>query len=109
MQAKLSNTMEKRLKEISIRRVLGADKGKLVYLLSRSFLILLLISAAIAIPLTWLFFDKVVLARFAYHQPIGPGDLLLGLLFVAGIAFLMIGTQTLKIVRANPARVLKNE
>jgi len=72
-------------------------------------LILLGISAAIAIPLTWLFFDKVVLARIAYHQPIGPGDLLLGLLFVCGVAFIMIGAQTLKVVRANPARVLKNE
>lgn len=102
-------TMEKRLKEISIRRVLGAGKGTLVYLLSRSFLILLGTSAAIAIPLTWLFFDKVVLARIAYHQPIGPGDLFLGLLFVGGIAFIMIGAQTLKVVRANPARVLKNE
>jgi hypothetical protein len=33
----------------------------------------------------------------------------IGLFFVAGIAFIMIGIQTLKIVRANPARVLKNE
>jgi putative ABC transport system permease protein len=102
-------TMEKRLKEISIRRVLGAGKGTLVYLLSRSFLILLGISAAIAIPLTWLFFDKVVLARIAYHQPIGPRDLFLGLLFVGGIAFIMIGAQTLKVLHANPASVLKNE
>ncbi len=102
-------TMEKRLKEISIRRVLGAGKGGLIYLLSRSFLILLLLSAAIAIPLTWLFFDKVVLARFAYHQSIGFGDLFPGFLFVGGIAFFMIGAHTLKIVRANPASVLKNE
>lgn len=102
-------TMEKRLKEISIRKVLGAGNGLLVYLLSKSFLFLLLISALIALPLTWLFFDRVILARFAYHQPIRPGEMLIGLAFVAAIAFLMIGAQTLKAVRSNPARILKNE
>ena len=102
-------TMEKRLKEISIRRVLGAEKGTLVYLLSKSFLLLLGIAAAIAIPITWVFFDRVILAQFAYHQPIGMGDLLFGLCLVSAVALGMIGTQTLKIVRANPARILKNE
>jgi ABC-type antimicrobial peptide transport system permease subunit len=100
---------EKRLKEISIRKVLGASEGSLVYLLSRNFLLLLIIAACISIPLTWIFFDKVVLVHFAYHQPIGPSDILLGFLAVAGIAFLMIGSHTLKIARANPGRVLKAE
>jgi putative ABC transport system permease protein len=102
-------TMEKRLKEISIRRVLGAKKGTLIYLLSKSFLFLLLISALIAVPITLLFFQKVVLANFAYHQPIGFADLFTGLFFVGAIAFSMIGIQTLKAIRANPAAVLKNE
>jgi len=102
-------TMEKRVKEVSIRKVLGAGEGLLMYMLSRSFLLLLLLAALIALPLTWLFFTKVVLNNFAYHQPIGFADMFTGLLFVAGIAFMMIGLQTLKIVRANPAKVLKNE
>lgn len=102
-------TMEKRLKEISIRRVLGAGKGTLVYLLSRGFLLLIGIAAAIAIPVTWIFFDRVLLARFAYHEPIGIGDLFIGLLTVSAVAFGMIGIQTLKIIRANPAKVLKDE
>lgn len=102
-------TMEKRVKEISIRRVLGAEKGGLVYLLSKGFLFLLLISAAIALPLTWIFFEKVLLRNVAYHQPVNPADLFIGFLFVGGIAFLMIGIQTLKVVRANPAAILKNE
>jgi putative ABC transport system permease protein len=102
-------TMEKRVKEVGIRKVLGASEGVLVYLLSKGFLFLLFISALIALPLTWLFFEKVALARFAYHQPIQLGELLTGLFIVAGIAFVMISVQTLKIVRANPAKVLKNE
>ncbi|HWB90844.1 MAG TPA: ABC transporter permease [Puia sp.] len=102
-------TMEKRVKEISIRRVLGAGNGTLLYLLSKGFVLLLLISALIALPLTWLFFEKVVLTNFAYHKPIQLSDMFIGLTLVTGIAFAMIGAQTLKVVRSNPARVLKNE
>jgi len=102
-------TMEKRVKEVSIRKVLGAGDGGLMYLLSKGFLFLLIVSAMISLPLTWLFFEKVVLRKFAYHQPIGFNDLFSGLFLVAFVALAMIGIQTFKIVRANPANVLKNE
>jgi ABC-type antimicrobial peptide transport system permease subunit len=102
-------TTETRLKEISIRKVLGASEGGLVYLLGKGFLVLLTIAALIALPVTYLFFDKVVLANFAYHQPIGIGELLIGATMIMIIAVVMIGVQTMKIARANPAEVLKNE
>lgn len=102
-------TMEKRVKEMSIRKVLGAGDGLLAYLLSKGFLVLLLVAALIALPLTWLFFNKVILTNFAYHKPIGFSDMFTGLAFVAGVALIMIGTQTLRIVRSNPAKVLKTE
>ncbi len=102
-------TTETRLKEISVRKVLGASEGKLIYLLSKGFLILLAVAALIALPATYFFFDKVVLANFAYHQPIGLSELFSGVLIVMILAFLMIGSQTLKVARSNPAEVLKNE
>jgi ABC-type antimicrobial peptide transport system permease subunit len=102
-------TTETRLKEISIRKVLGASEGRLVYLLSKGFIILLVLSALVALPATYLFFDKVVLTKFAYHQPIGLTELLISFLCVAVIAFVMIASQTLKAARNNPAQVLKNE
>jgi ABC-type antimicrobial peptide transport system permease subunit len=100
---------ETRLKEVSIRKVLGASEGNLVYLLGKGFLILLLVAAFIALPATYFFFDKVILNNFAYHQPIGWSELLTGTLAVMLLAFLMIGSQTLKVARTNPAEVLKNE
>lgn len=102
-------TMEKRIKEISIRKVLGAGNGRLLYTLSKGFLVLLLIAALIALPLTWILLDGVVLSNFVYHKPIGFGDIFTGLFVVAGIALAMIAVQTRKIIRSNPARVLKNE
>jgi putative ABC transport system permease protein len=102
-------TMEKRVKEVGIRKVLGASEGVLVYLLSKGFLFLLFISALIALPVTWLLFEKVVLAKVVYHPPVQIGEMFTGLFIVGGIAIVMIGAMTMKVVRANPARVLKNE
>lgn len=102
-------TTETRLKEISIRKVMGASSGNLVFLLSRGFAWMLGISAAIALPATYFFFQTVVLTNFRFHSPIGPFELLAGLGGVLLIAFIMIGTQTLKATRSNPAEVLKNE
>lgn len=102
-------TTETRLKEISIRKVLGASSPNLVLLLSRSFVILLVTSALIALPITYLFFEKVVLVRFPFHEAIGIGELFAGLLAVLAIAFVMIGSQTMRAAQSNPAQVLKSE
>ncbi len=102
-------TTETRLREISIRKVLGASSGKLIYLLSRGFLALLSISALIALPVTYLFFENVVLTRFPYHTPVHGSELFVGLLGVLLIAFIMIGSQTIKAANCNPAEVLKGE
>ncbi len=102
-------TTETRLKEIGIRKVMGAGSGNLVVLLSRGFLLLLAISAVIALPLTYLFFENVLLTNFPFHDPVGVPELFAGLLAVLLIAFIMIGTQTMKAARSNPAQVLKSE
>lgn len=102
-------TTETKLREISIRKVLGAGEGNLVMLLSRGFLLLLTLAAVVALPVTYLFFDRIILVNFAYHEPIGWWDMSLGFAGVLVLAVLMIGSQTLKVARANPAAVLKNE
>lgn len=102
-------TTETRLKEIGIRKVMGASYGNLIYLLSRGFLLLLSISALIALPVTYFFFENVVLRRFPYHTPVQIVELFAGLLAVLLIAFLMIGSQTMKAARSNPVEVLKSE
>jgi ABC-type antimicrobial peptide transport system permease subunit len=102
-------TTETRLKEISIRKVLGATEASLIYLLSRGFLLLLVISAFIALPVTHFFFAKYVLDEYANNAPIAWNELLIGVIAVMAIALMMIGSHTLKAARSNPAEVLKNE
>jgi len=100
---------ETRLKEISIRKVLGASEGKLVYILGRGFVVLLAVAGCIALPLTYLFFDQVAFQEMQNHAPISFTDMFFGFLGVLIIAGFMIGSQAMKIARTNPADVLKNE
>ncbi|WP_254169625.1 ABC transporter permease [Chryseosolibacter histidini] len=102
-------TTETRLREVSIRKVLGATEGHLIYLLSRGFLLLLAVSALIALPATYYLFDQVFLSDIVHRAPIGISELLLSIAVVMGVALLMIGSQTLRVARSNPADVLKNE
>lgn len=102
-------TTETRLKEISIRKVMGASSGNLIYLLSRGFLLLLSFSALIALPVTYIFFENVILTNFPYHTPVQITELFVGLLAVLLIAFIMIGSQTLRAAQSNPAEILKSE
>ena len=51
----------------------------------------------------------MVLTRFPYHAPVRAAELFVGLLAVVLIAFLLIGSQTLKAAKSNPVDVLKSE
>lgn len=102
-------TTEIRLKEMSIRKVLGASEGKLMYLLGKGFIVLLLISTCISMPVIILFFEKVVFPNTANHAPLNVGEMLLGVFAILVLALTMISSQILKVAKANPAVVLKTE
>lgn len=102
-------TAETRMKEISIRKVLGASEGSLIQLLVKGFMYLLLVAAVIAIPATYYLFDRVVLADQANRISIGINEMGLGVLFIFCIGFLTISSQVWKAARANPSSTLRSE
>lgn len=102
-------TAETRIKEISIRKVLGATEGSLVQLLVKGFMLLLLIASVIAIPVTYYIFDNIILANQVNRISIGLGEIGLGVIFIFGIGFLTISSQIWRAARANPASTLRNE
>lgn len=99
---------ESRLKEIGVRKVLGANSGNLVYLLSRGFMGLLLLSVLIAVPLAW-FGNNLWLAEQAFKAPISAFDLLFGSLLLLILGLFTISSQTLKAANANPVETLRIE
>lgn len=101
--------VETKVKEISIRKVMGASAFNLVYLLSRGYIWLLIVAALIATPLTYILVNELILPQFAYLAPMSIWDVLGGLSVVFGIGLVMIGFQTYRAAQTNPASTLRNE
>lgn len=102
-------TVENRVKEVGVRKVMGASASQIVFILSKDFVSLMLIAAAIATPLTWLFFEKIYLRITNYTLPIGPFEILTSLFILLVLGLSTIFSQTLKAAAANPVDSLRHE
>ncbi|ASU36766.1 ABC transporter permease [Mucilaginibacter xinganensis] len=99
---------EQRNREISIRKVLGANVSTLVATLSKDFIKLVLIAIVIATPLAWLIMQKW-LQSFAYRQNIQWWVLAVTALCALVIAFATVSYQSMKAALVNPVDSLRSE
>ena len=99
---------EQRVKEIGIRKVLGASVGGIVLMLSKDFLKLVLIAAVIAIPVAWFYMNKW-LEDFAYRISINWWVFALSAVVAVIIAMATICLQVVKAAIANPVQSLRTE
>ncbi|GAB3907439.1 ABC transporter permease [Mucilaginibacter boryungensis] len=101
-------TAQVKTKEIGIRKVLGASVGSITRMLSWDFLLLVLLSVGIAVPLAWYGMNKW-LQDFAYHAKIQWWLFLLAGLSAMVIALITISFQSVKAALANPVKSLRSE
>jgi ABC-type lipoprotein release transport system permease subunit len=101
-------TAEQRTKEIGIRKVLGASVGSVVRLLSREFVVLVVLANIIAWPVAYFVMTKW-LNNFAYRTEIGFVTFLFSGLVALVIAFLTVCFQSIKSALANPIDSLRYE
>jgi putative ABC transport system permease protein len=97
-----------RTKEIGIRKISGAGITNILLLLSKGFIKPILISFAIATPLTYYLLDKW-LENYAFKIPISAWMFILPAMVILIIAFVTISTQTIKAALANPVDSLRTE
>jgi len=97
-----------RLKEIGVRKVLGASVLNIVRLLNREFIFLVILAAVIGVPIAWIA-SNYWLQNFAYHIELNVLILFPSLLIPVLIAFFTITTQTLGAAISNPVKNLRND
>ncbi len=101
-------TTLQRTKEIGVRRVLGATAGSIVFLISKTFLQLVIVAILIAVPLAWLAGNNW-LQDYAYRININIIIFLLAGLAALTIAFITVGFQAIKAAFSNPVKSLRSE
>ncbi|MDN5204738.1 ABC transporter permease [Fulvivirgaceae bacterium BMA10] len=101
-------TISQRIKEVGIRKVLGASISNITLLFSKDLIKLVLLGIAVALPLTWYvatewlshFSSRIMLKWWLFVVPVA---------IVILLSLLTIGTQTIKAALGNPAEALRNE
>jgi ABC-type antimicrobial peptide transport system permease subunit len=103
-----SFTAEQRIKEIGVRKVLGASVLSLWQLLSKDFVKLVLISCVIAIPIAWYFMNEW-LKGYEYKINIGVGVFVIVITLAVIITLVTVSFQAIRAAMANPTKSLRTE
>jgi putative ABC transport system permease protein len=99
---------QQRIREISIRKVLGASAGNIIGMLSKDFLKLVTLSAIVAFPLAWIAMHSW-LQSFAYRVGLSWWIFVLAWLISLVITMLTISFQAIRAAHANPVHTLRSE
>jgi putative ABC transport system permease protein len=97
-----------RIKEIGIRKVLGASLSQIVVLLTGGFIKLVVVALLIASPLAWMAMDYW-LRDYAYHIKIGPGVFFAAAVMAVSVTFLSVSYQSFRSALTNPVKSLRTE
>ncbi len=103
-----SFSASKRIKEMGIRKVMGASTSQLMLLMGGDFVKLVIFGVLLGIPIAW-YFSETYLGEFAYHTQISVWAYFATTICLLGIALLSVFFQTIKVALSNPVESLRNE
>jgi ABC-type antimicrobial peptide transport system permease subunit len=104
-----SYAVERRIKEIGIRKVLGASISGIVQMLIKDFMKLVVIANIIAIPIAYFFMHRLIHFIYSYPTTIGAGVFIVCAILSLLVAFITVSSQTIKSALLNPADSLRYE
>jgi len=101
-------TVERRMKEISVRKVFGASSMSIMRLLSGEFTLLVVLAMVIGVPLIWLA-GKAWLGSFAYRSDLSWWYFVVGAGMILLITIVTVSLNTVRASNVNPAETLRSE
>ncbi|MDJ1501487.1 ABC transporter permease [Xanthocytophaga agilis] len=101
-------TTQQRQKEISIRKILGAETGNLFLLINKNFLLLIGVACIISFPVSYYFMHQW-LSTFPYRTPLKPETFIISSLVILLITLLTVSYHTIRAALSNPVNALRSE
>ncbi len=98
-----------RVREFSIRKVLGAGLANLTSSISHQYIALLVISIAIGAPFSYWLINWFIEAAYTYHVPFGPSGVIIAVAILLLVVFLTLATQVRRVWKGSPVEGLKAE
>jgi putative ABC transport system permease protein len=101
--------ISRRIKEIGIRKTMGASIESIYLMLSWDFLKWIVLAVMIGCPASWFLVQRLWLDRFAYHITLGPDIFIIATLLIATVSLLTVTWQSFRAANANPVKSLRYE
>ena len=101
-------SIHKRVKEIGLRKVLGASVPGIILLFVKEFMLIVILAAAVAIPVSTLLMSSW-LNNYAYRVPVSPASFAFAFIVLSLVTTVVISLQTLKAALSSPVKSLKTE
>jgi len=102
-------TIGNRLKEVSIRKVMGASTESVVFMLSKDFLLLIFIATIVTVPIVYFLFTKILVQMQHYSVSVGVSEIVVSVLLLAILGLTTIFSQTIRAANANPVDHMRGD
>ena len=100
---------QNRMKEVGVRKVMGAPVIGITYLLTKDYFKLMLIGAIISIPISYMLFSVIIIQQNAYSTGVGVFPVLISLVILFTLGIITVMSETWKAATTNPADTLRYE
>ena len=99
----------KKMKEIGVRKVLGASMGNITKVINREFVIILVVACLLGAPLGWFMSSALMSSIWDYYQAVSVTSMVIAAAILFFASAISIGYKVYKTTRLNPANVLRDE
>ena len=99
----------KKMKEIGVRKVLGASMGNITKVINREFVIILVVACMLGAPLGWFMSSALMSSIWDYYQAVSVTSMVIAAAILFFASAISIGYKVYKTTRLNPANVLRDE